>query len=589
MTTRKDLVNLIKSLEPSKIVFWIGAGIDHNVPTNLPLAKELLEKLIELTCGNEYANKIKGQYDLLYDGPPRMETIISEIKLFESELTDSSKNGTVVPGFSSFLEAPPNQCHKILAQYLKQGSNIVSLNYGNTVSKAFNMQYNTNFPIVPMFDNEMQMYLYSDESITQGKIYHPHGVAEDLDTIGISLSEVKKVLSPQFKRQITEWISSGYCFIFLGYSCSDTLDINPFFEHLNFLSNNNSMAILINHSSNESFDSSKQSKEREDLLTPFAQNFRIIFNTDTGKFLDSIKLHDPGDQAVQPFNWSQNFCKKIAPYNEQLHKYITLGIIKVLGLDCQKILPTNWYRDCSYELFRRHWYVDYYFFNCLTEARMLMAARKFSKKLSDDNLTKSDIYAKLGLTKKAAQTTIPVEEIYEYLNTVNNPTSAIIDWNTSTALNRNAEWIILDILKHPLSFQRKLEEHSKKASIIIKCNQKIIDLGNDSIIDFFQYLTALRYYGVLLMISENKYDDSIRYLKQALFHYDAVSVRAGSITCKLLLSLVEILNIKNDKRSLQTAESYLESVKCYNLKSINPKNLYLYVLLKVYYYFRKKR
>lgn len=104
MTTRKDLVNLIKSLEPSKIVFWIGAGIDHNVPTNLPLAKELLEKLIELTCGNEYANKIKGQYDLLYDGPPRMETIISEIKLFESELTDSSKNGTVVPGFSSFLE-----------------------------------------------------------------------------------------------------------------------------------------------------------------------------------------------------------------------------------------------------------------------------------------------------------------------------------------------------------------------------------------------------------------------------------------------------------------------------------------------------
>ena len=178
-----------------------------------------------------------------------METIISEIKLFESELTDSSKNGTVIPGFSSFLEAPPNQCHKILAQYLKQGSNIVSLNYGNTVSKAFNMQYNTTFPVVPMFDNEMQMYLYSDENITQGKIYHPHGVAEDLDTIGISLSEVKKVLSPKFKKQITEWISSGYCFIFLGYSCSDTLDINPFFEHLNFLPNNNSMAVIINHSS----------------------------------------------------------------------------------------------------------------------------------------------------------------------------------------------------------------------------------------------------------------------------------------------------------------------------------------------------
>lgn len=120
-------------------------------------------------------------------------------------------------------------------------------------------------------------------------------------------------------------------------------------------------------------------------------------------------------------------------------------------------------------------------------------------------------------------------------------------------------------------------------------NSNTGESSSANIIDFFQYLTALRYYGVLLMILENKHDDSIRYLKQALFHYDAVSVRAGSITCKLLLSLVEILNIINDKRSLQTAESYLESVKCYNLKSINPKNLYLYLLLKVYYCFRKKR
>lgn len=587
MKTKKDLVNLIKSLDPSKIVFWVGAGIDNNLPTSLPLARDLLMRLIELTCGDEYANKIEEQCDLLHGRLPRMETVISEIKLFESELSNPLENGTVVPGFSSFLEAPPNQCHKILAQYLKRGSNIVSLNYGNTVSKAFNMQYNTNFPVVPRFDDEMQMYLYSDESITQGKIYHPHGVAKDLDTIGISLAEVKKVLSPKFKKQITEWISTGYCFIFLGYSCSDTLDINPFFKSLNFLPNNKSMAVLINHSLIESFDSEPQSKGKEDLLYPFSKNSQIIFNTDTGKFLDSIKLHDPGNQTVQVFNWSQIFCDKIVPYDERLHKYITLGIIKVLGLDCQKILPTNWYKDCSYELFRRHWYVDYYSFNCLADAGKFMAARRFSKKLNDDNLTKSDIYAKFGLTKKAAQVTMPVEKVYEHLSTLNNPTSATIDWNISTALNRNADWIILDILRHPQLFQRKLEEHSKKAGIIIKCNKKIIDLGNDCVLDFLQYLTALRYYGVLLMILENKYDDSIQYLKQALFHYDAISIRSGSIKCKLFLSLVEILNIKNDKNSLQTAESHLDDVKYYNVKSINPANLYLYLLLKVYYCFRK--
>lgn len=593
MKTKNDLVNLIKSLDPSKIVFWVGAGIDSNPPTSLPLASKLLEELIKQTCGKVYASKIKTQYELLYGENmiPRMETVISEIKLFESELADPSKNGTVVRGFSAFLDAPPNTCHQILTQYLKLGSNIVTLNYGNTFAKAFNLQYNASFPETPTFDSEMQLYLYSDGNLTPGKIYHPHGVANDLETIGISLGEVKKVLSPNFKRRIIDWITAGYCFIFLGYSCSDSLDINPFFESLNYLTNSNSRAILINYSSAESFDWGEQSKETEKLLTPFAQNNRIVFNTNTSKFLCAIKLHniECKKTEVEVFNWTKLFRCRAVPYDKRLHKYMSLGIIKILGLDCRKILPDNWYKDCNYDLFRRHWYVDYYAFNCLTASKMFIEAKKFGKKLDKDNLTKSDIYSKLGFAKKAAQVTMPIEEIDKYLSTANSLNSVTIDWNISTALNRNAEWIILDILRHPLSFSRKIKQYSPKANIILRCNKKIIELGNDCVLEYFQYLTALRYYGVFLMIFENKYDDAINYLNQALSHYDATSVRDGSIRCKLFLSLVEMLNIKHCENSLKSAKSCLNDIKCCDIKSISPKDLYLYLLLKGYYYIQKKR
>lgn len=76
MKTKNDLVNLIKSLDPSKIVFWVGAGIDSNPPTSLPLASKLLEELIKQTCGKVYASKIKTQYELLYG-----ENMIPRVRL----------------------------------------------------------------------------------------------------------------------------------------------------------------------------------------------------------------------------------------------------------------------------------------------------------------------------------------------------------------------------------------------------------------------------------------------------------------------------------------------------------------------------
>lgn len=449
--TKSDLIKLIKTLNPQKIVFWIGAGVDSNSPTNLPLAKELLEKILELTCGAKYADKIKKEYPPDYHEIPRMETVISEIKLFESELAIDS---TIVNGFSSFLDAPPNSCHQVLAQFLNKGSNIVSLNYGNTIAKAFNMQYGNKFPTTPIFDKELRLYVYKNEYITKGKIYHVHGVADDLDTIGISLNEVKKTFSPKFKEQLTEWINNGYYFIFLGYSCSDTLDVNPFF--LNLKPKGDATGIIINYSKQESFTIENQDSNTANILAPFGQ--KIIFNTITKDFIKSIKIHNykDDDKNDVQYDWFNNFKNYVIPYNQDLNQYISLGLINLLGLDYKKILAPDWYKQKKYELFKRHWYIDYNSFICLSKDSKFSKSIIFSTKLDNSQLTKSDIYANMGLIKKSAKATMSISEVYSILHNTNWAKSNFqIGWPISTALNRNAQWIIIDILRNPFLFKIK--------------------------------------------------------------------------------------------------------------------------------------
>lgn len=583
--TKSDLIKLIKTLNPQKIVFWIGAGVDSNSPTNLPLAKELLEKILELTCGKKYAKDIKKQYSSVYNGISRMETVISEIKLFESELAIDS---TIVNGFSSFLDAPPNSCHQVLAQFLNKGSNIISLNYGNTIAKAFNMQYGNKFPTKPVFDEELRLYVYKNEYITKGKIYHVHGVADDLDTIGISLNEVKKTFSPKFKEQLTEWINNGYYFIFLGYSCSDTLDVNPFF--LNLKPKGDATGIIINYSEQESFTIENQNSHIANILAPFSQ--KIIFNTITSDFIDSLKIHNcvkTNNNNDNRYKWFDNFKNHVIPYNEDLYQYISLGLINTLGLDYKKILEPDWYKQKKYELFKRHWYIDYNSFICLSRNSKLSKSISFSSKLDNSQLTKSDIYANMGLIKKSAKATMSISEVYSILHNTNWAKSIFqIGWPISTALNRNAQWIIIDILRNPFLFKIKQKKYSKLANTIIKCNNIIITLGNDYVLEFIQQLTALRYNGVLLMVFKNKYAPAIRNLKKALDEYTAISSIAGIVRCKLYLAFVELINFKinKDSTSLNTAQSYLNNIHTHYSKTMKPNDKKIYILLKIYLAFQ---
>lgn len=70
--------------------------------------------------------------------------------------------------------------------------------------------------------NELESYIYGDASFGYycfssknkckcvGNMYYIHGVANELDNIGITLSQLKTGLEDNFASQIKEWLSSGY-------------------------------------------------------------------------------------------------------------------------------------------------------------------------------------------------------------------------------------------------------------------------------------------------------------------------------------------------------------------------------------------
>lgn len=54
----EEIICMIKKYPINKLVFWVGAGIDRDSPTELPLGYELTVEILERTCGKELSGRI---------------------------------------------------------------------------------------------------------------------------------------------------------------------------------------------------------------------------------------------------------------------------------------------------------------------------------------------------------------------------------------------------------------------------------------------------------------------------------------------------------------------------------------------------
>lgn len=198
------MLNMINNY--SNTIFWIGAGVDADWPTLLPVGNRLMRYVLHTVFPDEvvvqnsiddnavemlyrlradklnefgiYINERHGEEFPLIRNGIRLETVISVVRSFES---DASTTGRLVArndgkffleGFRSFAEAEPNIAHFKLAYFLHKGASVVTSNYDTCILKAYNLLYRRKLREHRLTD---QIYRYDDEK-KSGRLYYFHGI-----------------------------------------------------------------------------------------------------------------------------------------------------------------------------------------------------------------------------------------------------------------------------------------------------------------------------------------------------------------------------------------------------------------------------
>lgn len=530
----EEIIYRIKEYPINKLVFWLGAGIDRDSPTELPLGRELTDDILERTCGKELGDRILKEWknsrnrineimnkNIHFDEYPRLETILEAVRMFEDNL---SVDNTVLSGLKSFADAPPNSNHYILAEMLHQGANIVTTNYDSCIPKAYNELFLQDGDKMLLY-NDDNVWIYKSEEKSVGGIYHLHGIAQCIDNIGATLSVIKNPIAKIFDERMTEWLKEGCCFVFLGYGGVDTLDITPYLKNKNGA--RNSLGIYVRHSNDKNVVECANVKEK-DLLQCFTERYVLSYNTKDFLRNHSAKKFEVAKIAVN--NWKEKFSASSIEYTDQLQRICALGIIHSLNLEPCKILGKQWIDEYS-SLSNSgvsNWYIGNYGFRNALRCGKIKEIYRFTKLMEKGELLQSDIHA----TKNFFMSYISDRKywkktklnVYEALSNKD-----VIDWNISTPLNREIQFILYVFILWPLNGNCVMKIWRRKGLELIKIIQKLIAAGPIYLLGINQLNVAYIDLAILEMIFNQDYVKAWSNISKARYNYIEISSISGVI------------------------------------------------------------
>lgn len=504
-----------------KLIIWVGAGIDHDEPTGLPLGNTLTEfmiinsmpdHLLKRYCHCHCQSKKKKLLAKMY-GQLRLETVVEAYRIFENSILDNRNPHPFLSGFQSFENRLPNDIHIALARLLKDGANIVTANYDNCINSAY---YNlTGDQLKCIRDDSSTFhkgyYTYCSSLARAGKIYHFHGVAHDIESLGASLTQLCNGLSLSFQMQIENWIKNGYTFLFLGYSGGDALDVNPFFQRLKDGIGNTAIFLRYDNQHERRILPEFMNRYERTLLKPFAQ--KIVFEGTITKILN-IKKEE--NTKIVEKSWKDCFFEKGKKLNGDMRLIVTIVLCCLLGLTDKKLLPAKWWvkvkKCCEVE----PWLINYYGYQLANNMNNATAANYFSSYDHNSPLEISDRLAAKNDIKNAVSVFGDINKIHYKLRTIVESETLKIDWNISTPLNRMTDYLI----KSDKTDQNDIDDLLKSLYTIINNRHKIVDI--------LQYTTALRAYGILL-VQYKRNVEGINYIKESLDLYKEINSQKGII------------------------------------------------------------
>jgi hypothetical protein len=197
----------LQLLAPGEVLFWSGAGISMDSPTNGPKGDTLTDRALQACFLPGTGELLDERYVALAKQPvppgrPRLETVLDVVyQVHGAAALDDLLSDLAGP--------PPNPNHMFFAEHAARGGIHITANFDTCIERA-----RLEFSVAPT---------------------HFHGQFDALghaDSLGARLSLIENGFSPELSDQLLSAVTSSdpRAIVFVGYSGSDYFDVRPFFE-----------------------------------------------------------------------------------------------------------------------------------------------------------------------------------------------------------------------------------------------------------------------------------------------------------------------------------------------------------------------
>jgi hypothetical protein len=230
-----DLASLARSTELSRLIVWAGAGISLEAPTGLPLGFGLVEFSLDQACGADVSARLYALWARAneicaepfrpqpFAWRPRLESVLGGLGELERDAPNASL--AFLPAFTSFAGAPPNRVHFALASLILRGVTVFTANFDLCLQEAIRRLTRQDDPFDLEVAGSIRRYRLK---AGHGEIVHFHGAADDPEYLGATLSRIKQGLPEPFP-VLEDRLDAGALLMMVGYSASDSFDVNPYF------------------------------------------------------------------------------------------------------------------------------------------------------------------------------------------------------------------------------------------------------------------------------------------------------------------------------------------------------------------------
>jgi hypothetical protein len=334
--------DFIHDVPPERWLLWVGAGISYPAPTSLPLGIPLTLFTLQECCGETVTTKVGqlwaeanahiGAPDA--PGPlgpvPRLESVLGDVDEVRAEFLGSGFD--FLTGFRTFRGAPFNQNHLHIAELLRRGVNVVTMNFDTCIEAAY--RHLTLGKDELLLGRELGTPCYSSRSDPNvGKVWHVHGTAHDVRSLGATILAVKEGLPDGFRIWLDNILSCDSLVIFLGYSASDSFDVNLYFGGKPPGQFAASTGWFVQHTGTQVPPSAAL------LVNPFGR--KLITVQETEGVLRSLTGGGPEPLPAETFPWQEFFLSNaITTDVGRVRSYLICKLAFTLGVNVSLLSET---------------------------------------------------------------------------------------------------------------------------------------------------------------------------------------------------------------------------------------------------------